>query len=241
MMTRDQLKCMLQMQEALNSKIGTNWREANNDWELAIIVEAVEAIEHQGWKWWKKQEPNIKQVQLELIDIWHFIMSQYLQDFGSVDDVVDILLDDIKNGASVAEFQRTHHSPLRSGFTDFSNMSIVAKLKALVTYNELDTVEVYTAILEDVGLTFDELFKLYVGKNVLNTFRQDNGYAEGTYVKVWRYWKRRVGPHGREETYQEGREDNEVLEDILGKLDSNTDNIAHAIYQELGILYNRTT
>ncbi|MDC9715441.1 MAG: dUTPase, partial [Gammaproteobacteria bacterium] len=30
-----------------------------------------------------------------------------------------------------------------------------------------------------------ELYKRYLVKNQLNTFRQDNGYKEGSYVKLW--------------------------------------------------------
>ena len=35
------------------------------------------------------------------------------------------------------------------------------------------------------GLSFNWLQKLYIGKNCLNQFRQDHGYKEGTYIKVW--------------------------------------------------------
>jgi cell division protein FtsI/penicillin-binding protein 2 len=35
------------------------------------------------------------------------------------------------------------------------------------------------------GLSFSWLQKIYIGKNCLNKFRQDNGYKEGTYIKVW--------------------------------------------------------
>jgi hypothetical protein len=35
------------------------------------------------------------------------------------------------------------------------------------------------------GLNLNELYKLYVGKNILNQFRQDNGYKDGSYIKVW--------------------------------------------------------
>lgn len=38
-------------------------------------------------------------------------------------------------------------------------------------------------IEEDFSI--DEVFKLYLGKNTLNEFRQDNGYKEGTYIKEW--------------------------------------------------------
>ena len=35
------------------------------------------------------------------------------------------------------------------------------------------------------GLDIVSLYRLYVGKNVLNQFRQDHGYKEGSYVKEW--------------------------------------------------------
>ena len=51
-------------------------------------------------------------------------------------------------------------------------------------------------------MSFDELFRLYVGKNVLNGFRQDHGYKDGTYRKTWA-----------------GREDNEHLMELLDGVD----------------------
>ena len=35
------------------------------------------------------------------------------------------------------------------------------------------------------GLNLDSLYKLYIGKNILNQFRQDHGYKEGSYIKEW--------------------------------------------------------
>jgi len=71
-------------------------------------------------------------------------------------------------------------------------------------------------------MPFEELFKSYVGKNTLNFFRQDKGYKEGTYIKEW-----------------DGREDNEVLVEILNKLDSEEENFRHQLYQELADNYPR--
>ena len=36
-----------------------------------------------------------------------------------------------------------------------------------------------------LDISLEEVLKLYVSKNVLNVFRQDNGYKEGTYIKTW--------------------------------------------------------
>ena len=34
-------------------------------------------------------------------------------------------------------------------------------------------------------INIDDLYKRYVVKNQLNTFRQQNGYKGGTYIKLW--------------------------------------------------------
>lgn len=66
---------MLELQDGMNNKVNPDWVAANNNWYRAIQVEGVEAIEHHGWKWWKKQDCKLAQLQMELVDIWHFILS----------------------------------------------------------------------------------------------------------------------------------------------------------------------
>ena len=34
-------------------------------------------------------------------------------------------------------------------------------------------------------MDIDDLYKRYVVKNQLNQFRQDHGYKNGTYIKIW--------------------------------------------------------
>jgi dimeric dUTPase (all-alpha-NTP-PPase superfamily) len=63
-------------------------------------------------------------------------------------------------------------------------------------------------------LSYDELYKLYIGKNCLNKFRQDNGYKEGTYVKIW----------------YEGKEDNVIMQSILK---DNKDISFEGLYEKL--------
>lgn len=50
------------------------------------------------------------------------------------------------------------------------------------------------------GLSFDKLYKLFVGKSTLNAFRWEHGYKTGSYVKMW-----------------EGKEDNEYLTEVLNR------------------------
>jgi hypothetical protein len=67
------------------------------------------------------------------------------------------------------------------------------------------------------GLDLQTLYKLYVGKNILNQFRQDNGYKDGSYIKVWA-----------------GEEDNVVMKRVL---DESSDISPNELYNELTKLY----
>ena len=69
-------------------------------------------------------------------------------------------------------------------------------------------------------LDFDRLYRLYVGKNVLNFFRQDHGYKNGSYQKMWA-----------------GREDNEHLAEVLEDLDITSETFADQVYDGLSERY----
>ena len=62
----------------------------------------------------------------------------------------------------------------------------------------------------------DQLYRDYIGKNVLNFFRQDHGYKEGHYQKTWH-----------------NKEDNEHLAEVLKLLDSEVEDYDKAVYREL--------
>ena len=59
-----QLLVMLEMQDAMNSRVNPDWRQADNAWYRAIWTECAEMLDHYGWKWWKHQQPDLEQVQL---------------------------------------------------------------------------------------------------------------------------------------------------------------------------------
>ena len=70
-------------------------------------------------------------------------------------------------------------------------------------------------------MTLDELFALYIGKNVLNGFRQNNGYKSGEYRKLW-----------------QGREDNEHLIEVLSALTVAPSELPDALYAALQQRYD---
>jgi hypothetical protein len=78
----------------------------------------------------------------------------------------------------------------------------------------------FATVMNLIEMNFDALYRSYVGKNVLNFFRQDHGYKDGSYIKVW-----------------QGREDNEHLVDVVNQLDSNDSSFRDDVYQGLAARY----
>ena len=199
---------MLTLQEQMNTKVHPEWRAQNFAWYRAIWVECAELMDHYGWKWWKKQTPDWAQVHLELIDIWHFGLSDMLQQR----DNDQTLVADI---AVLFATQSTDLGEFRDELETF-----VASVTAAKRFDGAGFIRVMRA----ADLSFDALYSGYIGKNVLNFFRQDHGYQDGSYQKVW-----------------QGREDNEHLAELAGTLDITRADYQTALYQLLQQRYALAT
>jgi dimeric dUTPase (all-alpha-NTP-PPase superfamily) len=200
---KQKIATMLQLQDSMNSKVNPDWRNAGNEWYRAIWIEASEMLEHYGWKWWKKQQPDVMQVKLEVVDIVHFALSIRLQSANSLDHAAAIIADEFAMADATNDIKTT------------------IELLALRTLQDKGAhFAIISGIMNHVSMPFDELYEIYVGKNVLNMFRQDNGYKEGSYSKIWN-----------------GREDNEVLADILQQMNCNSESFRDDIYRALAENY----
>ena len=51
--------------------------------------------------------------------------------------------------------------------------------------NIRDITDLFFIAISQLDIDIVELYKRYVVKNQLNAFRQQNGYKEGTYIKLW--------------------------------------------------------
>jgi dimeric dUTPase (all-alpha-NTP-PPase superfamily) len=199
---QNQLKVMLELQNAMNTRVHSEWREQGFEWYRAIWIESAELMDHYGWKWWKHQKPDVEQVKLELIDIFHFGLSILLVNKTSIESIAEQVSDALKVDESV----------------DFKNA-----LEAFTahTLNEKDfSVSLFVRLLKGMEMTFEDLYSGYVGKNVLNFFRQDHGYQDGTYKKIW-----------------DGREDNEHLVELVAELDVSDAQFSAKLYQSLKTRY----
>ena len=202
---RQALINMLTLQHRMNTRVHAQWPEQDFEWYRAIWVECGELIDHYGYKWWKKQVPDLPQAQLEVIDIWHFGLSALFGDGKSVETIADEILADLAS-----------HSPSGAG---------VREATETLALHSLDThgfsPRRFWDLMLAAELDFEALYTAYVGKNVLNFFRQDHGYQEGTYQKTWA-----------------GREDNEHLVELIETLDASADDFAEQVYSALAGRYS---
>lgn len=211
MLTKNQLALMLALQNKMNEKVNPTWLGAGYAYLRAAMIESVEAIEHHGWKWWKAQARDDAQLQMELVDIWHFALSDcIIRNNGNIENAAQAIEAEISDNALSVVFDGVTYLPTERSLLD--NLELMAGLCAAKRFS----VALFMQIVNQSGMTSDELYRQYVGKNVLNFFRQDHGYKAGTYVKIWH-----------------GKEDNEVLVEILNALDVNDPDYSDKIYAGL--------
>ena len=202
-LAQQQITQMLTMQNAMNSRVSETWRSNNYEWYRAIWVECAEMLDHHGWKWWKHQEIDIAQVQLELVDIFHFGLSLRLMTGDDVNDIASVLATELHQGTAENDFKIALENLASSAVTNKAfNAKALADCMSLM------------------NMDLDELFRQYVGKNTLNFFRQDHGYKDGSYIKIWN-----------------GEEDNEVLANIVNTLDASAADFQQQLYAALEAKY----
>jgi dimeric dUTPase (all-alpha-NTP-PPase superfamily) len=215
MLTPAQATTMLRLQAEMNAKVNPAWLTAAYPYLRAVVVEGAEAMEHRGWKWWKKQECDMGQLQMELVDIWHFTLSHILLTHGGNQQSSLQELLAAENSSSVQFDGRNYH---------IKELDLIGMLElsiGLAAARRL-SLPLFAALLRECEMSWQNLYCQYVGKNVLNFFRQDHGYKAGTYHKHWG-----------------GREDNEHLVEIMQQLDSTAEDFQHQLYSSLKDRYTR--
>lgn len=201
----EKIYAMLQLQNELNNDTnGVQWRSdvtkngKRINWKRCIYMETAELIDSFPWKHWKSidDQPDMQNIKIELVDIWHFLMS-YLLKFNELDAAAK-LIDNLKSTKSDIKIQKWDNEKVDEYLDIFEELMALALVKNDSEMMQEALLEQFFKACDSVGLSFDELYSLYIGKNALNQFRQEHGYKEGTYTKIWN-----------------GKEDNVVMQEIL--------------------------
>lgn len=204
------LEEMFKLQQKLNDETnGLGWEAGYTNknkpifWQKCIYMECAELMDSFGWKHWKEinKTANWDNVTIEIVDIWHFLMSLIIEFYSNNNLDKTHISHDIASMKSFKEFSKEAYLP-----TSFNELEIMYDIEGIIHICSGFDIKIsilikkYFSLALKCGVNIDTLYKYYIGKNVLNKFRQDNGYKEGYYKKIWN-----------------GKEDNEVLTKILCK------------------------
>ncbi len=175
---------MLKKQDDLNCLTsGDDWKSGITNkgktinWLRCIRREAMELCDSYPWEHWKAidREPDIDNALIETTDIWFFIMS-YILSKNTLDDT---LVNNVIKSLEVKPLTSEKDIPL------LVDNLIHATYDHKLIYDQTYLLYKFNKIMKALDLDLDLLYKLYNGKLMLNKFRQDHGYKEGTYSKIW--------------------------------------------------------
>ena len=208
----NKVKSMFFLQNELNSLIDSSWFEHKHwDFQRATMIELGELMDHYGYKWWKKQEPNIDQCKLEVIDILHFHISHLIQAAHRDGYEYDAYFPDLAENLVVIDIDKSAET-IRS---------LIDEAIFLAAGKNFSS-KALGYLMNAFDITPNELCDKYIIKNTLNIFRANNGYKAGTYKKTWN-----------------GKEDNEVLMEVFHTLDSSSPTFADDLYSKLEEEYQK--
>jgi len=174
------------------------------DWPLCSIMELAEALESTFYKHWKDIDKTIDKdnIEVELTDVWHFVMSDLIRKCGGNMKMVAVELVKIFTRLETFNLKVAENDEeLKVMFTRHSKelMYIILSYDLGKEHDLSDVIIKFLTILKMFKtFDFEEMYKLYIGKNALNVVRQMNGYKTGEYVKMWK-----------------GAEDNRVEDNVI--------------------------
>lgn len=202
------IEAMLNLQQRLNDETnGVGWEKGYTkegkliSFRRCIYMECAELIDSFAWKHWKniKAPTNWDNVRIEIVDIWHFILSLLLEESKDNDISKAQIAEEVRSVSLFDDFCKEKGTPDDADMYGILNdIEVIIHKCTGFGFDLGELLSAYFILAMKCGLNLDTLYQIYIGKNVLNQFRQNNGYKDGSYKKVW-----------------DGVEDNEVLNEIL--------------------------
>ena len=177
---------MVKLQNILNIKTcGEHWTEGITTngrkitWLRYARQEISEAIDSSDtYKHWKNLDGDVdwNNLKIEIVDVWHFIISRVIEILG-IDMGKEMFLYTlptyVENNTKPIDYLKTVKC-----LEDLTEVTFTKSFSAGALILN------FSKVMNSVHMDINELYTLYVIKNVLNMFRQDNGYKDGSYVKV---------------------------------------------------------
>lgn len=180
-----------------------------------LLSEANEIQDSLPWKHWKFGEFNRLNINTEVIDNFHFAPSVLLTIMIRTDEYKSLSKDIYRNSAPLNNYREDLEimcesedmlytyikNNLFSLAVHISHLYLSARVKKdlmmhpdrLASLSSLTLRVLKNSLLlymvnnniTDAKEAIDSIYRSYLVKNVLNSFRNNNGYKNGTYKKIW--------------------------------------------------------
>ena len=206
-------KTMVELQHQFNKQVAEDYLDKNFNWNSAIIAESGELLDSLGYKWWKKQEPDMENVKVEAIDLLHFVISEEIQTNHRNFHKSERINKEYILSKTIQIFEKDFAEDNILIYKDFK------ELIDLLNYHRYSRLFIMKKIFEELNMSNEDVYISYITKNCLNKFRQDNGYKDGSYIKNWN-----------------GREDNVVAFEIANEWGADED-LFEQLYLDLATYY----
>ena len=160
----NQIEQMFALQKQLNDETnGVIWIEGITkenrkiSWYRGIYMEVAEAIDSFNWKHWKNinDQPDWDNIKVELVDIWHFIMSESIR----IDDqaYANKHLEITAKGDLDSDI-------LVSLLENMLQLSVSSSINPKIN-NIRQITDLFFAIISHLDIDVEDLYKRYVVKN----------------------------------------------------------------------------
>lgn len=216
--TSQQLIQMAKMQDEANTAMSSSaWLDSTDDdlwYYRAINGELSELSEHIGIKWWKNEHPTaailqsaLEQARMEVVDVLHFSLSYFIRAAHKTNYPLEAIIRamDVLHYPRLLRVGRFAESEESVDYSKITINDFVEQCQHMNMCQAGLPCSYVLVLAEMLGMTAEDLYVAYVGKNVLNKFRTANGQRDGSYMKIWN-----------------GTEDNEYLTSFLqSHLESN--------------------
>lgn len=180
---------MLQRQDKVNGRVSVDWvdKAVSGEWdylfagaeELVELAKCIPVHGRIGYKWWSKGQDltaaNLNII-MELVDAWHFFMSYDL----SAANMTALAAYYKERYIAAAKISSHESKNLKSR----GAMNLIKQLISQCMEGSFSAYSFFHLCLR-LDVDYKTLYSVYVAKATLNTFRQDKGYKEGTYIKKW--------------------------------------------------------
>ena len=111
--------------------------------------------EPRGYKWWKKQTPDMEQVRLEVVDIWHFGLSALFDAETDLEQLAEQIVADFTSAETTARESESAVAQIHEATEALAQHVLASKAFS---------VPLFAALMQACELSAEGLYRHYVGK-----------------------------------------------------------------------------